>query len=160
MKLDIIAIGRLKAGPERELVARYAERLKGGGRAIGFEPPRLVELAESQARRDLDRKAEEATAILAQCPDPFRLVAFDETGTTLDSAGFARNLGEWRDSGVPGVSFVIGGADGLGEAVRARAALTLSFGRMTMPHQIVRALVLEQLYRASTILSGHPYHRV
>ncbi|OYU47569.1 MAG: 23S rRNA (pseudouridine(1915)-N(3))-methyltransferase RlmH [Rhizobiales bacterium PAR1] len=160
MKLDVVAIGRLKAGPERELVGRYAERLKGSGRAIGFDGPRLVELSESQARRDLDRKAEEAAAILAQCPESYRLIAFDEGGAGLDSAGFAKILGEWRDSGVAGVSFVIGGADGLGEAVRARAALTLAFGRMTMPHQIVRALVLEQLYRAATILSGHPYHRV
>lgn len=160
MKLDVIAIGRLKAGPERELVLRYAERLKGMGRALALDGPRLIELGESQARRDIDRKTEESTQILSQVPDGYRLIAFDEGGTSLDSAGFARILGEWRDSGVPGTSFVIGGADGLGEAVRAKAALTLSFGRMTMPHQIVRALVLEQVYRAATILSGHPYHRI
>lgn len=160
MKLDVVAIGRLKSGPERDLVARYAERLKGIGRALALDGPRLVELGESAARRDLDRKAEEGGLILAQVPEPYRLVAFDEGGASLDSAGFARILGEWRDSGVPGVSFVIGGADGLSESIRARASLTLAFGRMTMPHQIVRALVLEQLYRAATILSGHPYHRV
>ena len=156
----MIAVGRLKAGPERELVLRYTERLKGMGRALALDGPRLVELAESQARRDIDRKADEAAQILAQIPDGYRLVAFDEGGASLDSAGFARILGEWRDSGAPGVSFVIGGADGLGEAVRAKAAQTLCFGRMTMPHQIVRALVLEQVYRAATILSGHPYHRI
>lgn len=160
MKLDVIAIGRLKAGPERDLVARYAERLKGMGRALALDGPRLVELSESQARRDLDRKADEGAAILREVPEGYRLVLFDEGGTSLDSAAFARILGEWRDSGLPGASFVIGGADGLGEAVKARASLTLAFGRMTMPHQIVRALVLEQLYRAATILSGHPYHRV
>jgi 23S rRNA (pseudouridine1915-N3)-methyltransferase len=160
VKLDVIAVGRLKSGPERELVVRYAERLKGMGRALALDGPRLIELAESQTRRDIDRKTEEAGQILAQVPDGYRLVAFDEGGTSLDSAGFARILGEWRDSGVPGTSCVIGGADGLGEAVKVRAALTLSFGRMTMPHQIVRALVLEQLYRAATILSGHPYHRI
>lgn len=160
MKLDVIAIGRLKAGPERELVARYAERLKGIGRALALDGPRLVEIGESQARRDLDRKAEEAGQILAQVPEGYRLVLFDEGGAGLDSAGFARILGEWRDSGVPGASFVVGGADGLGDPLKARAAMTLAFGRMTMPHQIVRALVLEQLYRAATILSGHPYHRV
>lgn len=160
MKLDVIAVGRLKAGPERELVSRYADRLRATGRSIGLDGPRLVELPESPARRDLDRKAEEAQAILGQLGEGARLVAFDETGACLDSAAFAKILGEWRDSGVPAAAFVIGGADGLGEAVRARASLTLAFGRMTMPHQIVRALVLEQLYRAATILSGHPYHRV
>ncbi|HRE19901.1 MAG TPA: 23S rRNA (pseudouridine(1915)-N(3))-methyltransferase RlmH [Rhabdaerophilum sp.] len=159
MKIDVIAVGKLKAGPERELVARYAERLKGIGRSIAFDAPRLVEIGESQSRRDLDRKAEEAQAISAQIPDAHRLALFDEQGTSLDSAGFARILGEWRDSGAPGASFVIGGADGLDTSLRAKAALVLSFGRMTMPHQIVRALVLEQLYRAATILAGHPYHR-
>ncbi len=160
MKLDLVAVGRLKAGPERELVTRYAERLRGMGRALGFDGPRLVELGESQSRRDSDRKAEEGVQILAQIPEGYRLVLFDEGGTGLDSAAFAKILGEWRDSGVQGASFVIGGADGLSEAIKGRAALTLCFGRMTMPHQLVRALVLEQLYRAATILAGHPYHRV
>lgn len=159
MKIDVVAVGKLKAGPERDLVARYAERLKGMGRAIAFDGPRLMEIGESPARRDLDRKTEEAQAILAQVPDNHRVVLFDERGASLDSAGFARILGEWRDSGVAGVSFVIGGADGLDPSLREKAALVLGFGRMTMPHQIVRALVLEQLYRAATILAGHPYHR-
>lgn len=160
MKLDVIAVGRLKAGPERDLVGRYGERLKGMGRALGLEGPRLVEVSESQSRRDADRKAEEATHILAQISDSHRLILFDEGGVCLDSAAFAKILGEWRDSGVAGVGFVIGGADGIGDAVRTKAALVLSFGRMTLPHQIVRVLVLEQLYRAATILAGHPYHRV
>jgi len=159
VKLDVIAVGRLKAGPERELVARYAERLGGMGRALGLSGPRLVELAESAARRDLGRKNEEGTAILREVPDTHRLILLDEGGSNLDSAGFARILGEWRDSGVTGVSFAIGGADGLAPVLKERAALVLSFGKMTMPHQIVRALVLEQLYRAATILAGHPYHR-
>lgn len=160
MRLEVVAVGRLKAGPERDLVGRYAERLGGMGRALALDGPKIIELGESQARRDLDRRAEEAGFILARVPAGHRIVAFDERGENLDSAGFARILGEWRDSGVPGASFVIGGADGLGEALREKAALVLSFGRMTMPHQIVRALVLEQLYRAATLLAGHPYHRV
>lgn len=159
MKIDVVAIGKLKAGPERELVARYAERLKGIGRSIAFDGPRLVEIGESQARRDLDRKADEAQAILAQIPEMHRVILFDERGAGLDSAEFARILGAWRDSGAPGASFVIGGADGLDSSLRAKATLVLGFGKMTMPHQIVRALVLEQLYRAATILAGHPYHR-
>lgn len=159
MKIDVIAIGKLKAGPERELVARYAGRLKGIGRGVALDGPRLVEIGESQARRDLDRKAEEAQAIAAQIPDGHKIILFDERGASLDSAGFARILGEWRDSGVQGASFIIGGADGLDPLLQDKAALVLGFGRMTMPHQVVRALVLEQLYRAATILSGHPYHR-
>lgn len=160
MKLDIVAVGRLKAGPERELVARYVERLAGMGRALGLDGPRLVELPESPARRDVDRKNEEAATILAAIAPGHRVVIFDESGRSLDSREFAAILGEWRDSGVAGASFLIGGADGLGEAVRGKAALALAFGRMTLPHQIVRALVAEQLYRAATILAGHPYHRV
>jgi 23S rRNA (pseudouridine1915-N3)-methyltransferase len=159
VKLDVLAIGRLKAGPERDLVTRYAERLKGLGRGIGLDGPRLVELAESPARRDLDRKQEEARALLAEIREGYRPVLFDERGTALDSGQFAAMLGEWRDSGVAGVSFVIGGADGLDPALRERAAKILAFGAMTLPHQLVRVLVLEQIYRAGTILSGHPYHR-
>lgn len=160
LKLDIVAVGRLKAGPERDLCARYSERLQGISRALGFEGPRFLELPESQARRDLDRKAEEAGAILAAIPVGYKVMTFDEGGAMIDSAGFAARLVEWRDTGVPGASFVIGGADGLGDAIKARSTQAIAFGRMTMPHQIVRVLVLEQLYRGATILSGHPYHRV
>lgn len=159
MRIDVLAVGRLKTGPERELAARYAGRLEGIGRGIGLAPLRIVEIGESPARREADRKAEEAGDILGTVSENFRLVLFDERGQSLDSAGFARILGEWRDSGVPGTVFVIAGADGAAEHLRARADMVLSFGRMTMPHQIVRALVLEQLYRAATILAGHPYHR-
>lgn len=159
MKLDVLAIGRLKAGPERDLVLRYAERLKGLGRGICLDGPRLVELAESPARRDLDRKQEEARALAAEFREGYRLVLFDERGAMMDSGQFATLLGEWRDSGVPGASFVVGGADGLDPALRDRAAKILAFGAMTLPHQLVRVLVLEQIYRAGTILSGHPYHR-
>jgi 23S rRNA (pseudouridine1915-N3)-methyltransferase len=159
MRLDVLAIGRLKAGPERELVQRYAERLSGMARGLGLSGPRQFEAPESPARRDLDRKAEEAQLLLAQLPAGARVVLFDEGGRTLDSRKFASILGDWRDSGAPAAAFVIGGADGLGEALRAKADLVLSFGGMTLPHQIVRALVMEQLYRAATILSGHPYHR-
>lgn len=154
-----MAVGRLKAGPERDLVKRYVERLAGSGKALGFSGPRLVELSESAARRDADRKAEEASALLAQLAPGARVVLFDEGGRSIDSRKFASILAEWRDSGTPAASFVIGGADGLGEAIRARGDLVLAFGGMTLPHQIVRVLVAEQLYRAVTILSGHPYHR-
>ena len=160
MKVDVVSVGRLKAGPERDLVARYADRFKAMGRTMGLDGPRAVELSESLARRDLDRKDEEASAILAAIPDGYRIVLFDEGGEALDSVAFAQKLGQWRDDGAAGASFVIGGADGLAPSLRAKASLILAFGKMTMPHQIVRALVLEQLYRAATILASHPYHRV
>ncbi len=159
MRLDVLAVGRLKAGPERELVRRYQDRLGGALRGLGFSGPRLVELPEGAARRDADRKAEEANALLAQVAPASRLVLFDEGGRSLDSRAFAALLATWRDSGAPAAAFVIGGADGLGEALAPRADLELAFGSMTLPHQIVRGLVMEQLYRATTILSGHPYHR-
>lgn len=159
MRLDVLAVGRLKAGPERDLVKRYHDRLTGVARPLGFSGPRVVELSESAARRDADRKSEEAQALLAQLAPGGRVVLFDEGGRSIDSRKFAAILAEWRDSGVPAAGFVIGGADGLGEALRARGDLVLAFGGMTMPHQIVRVLVMEQLYRAATILSGHPYHR-
>ncbi len=158
MKLSVIAVGRLKSGPERELVERYRERLDATGRAAGFTGLDLVEIPESRARRDADRRAEEAGAILARA-GPAAIVAFDERGRSPSSEAFAARIGGWRDEGRGATAFVVGGPDGLDESVRRRADLVVSFGALTLPHQIVRALVLEQLYRAATILTGHPYHR-
>ncbi len=158
MKLAVIAVGRLKDGPERELVERYGERAKAVGRSLGFSPPKLVEVPESRARREADRRAEEGTAILAKTASAV-LVAFDERGKALTSEAFAQLIGGWRDESRAAVNFVIGGPDGLDERVRAAADLVVSFGALTLPHQLVRVLVIEQLYRALTILAGHPYHR-
>ena len=158
MKLAVVAVGRLKNGPERELVERYEERAKALGRSLGFSPLSLIELPESRARREADRRAEEGAAILDKAA-PAVLVAFDERGKTLTSEAFAQRLAAWRDQGRAAAHFVIGGADGLDEHVRAAADLVLSFGALTLPHQLVRVLVVEQLYRALTILAGHPYHR-
>jgi 23S rRNA (pseudouridine1915-N3)-methyltransferase len=160
MKLLLLAIGRLKAGPERELVARYAERCVVGGRKIGFTGFEMREIDESRARRPEDRKAEEAAALAAALPQGARKICLDERGKTMTSEEFSRKLGEWRDAGAPACALVIGGPDGLDPAFRDKADLTLAFGAMTWPHQIVRALAAEQLFRALTILSGHPYHRV
>lgn len=158
MLITLAAIGRLKAGPERLLVERYLERAEQTGRALGFTL-RVREFAESKAGRAEDRKAQEADALLAAVPDGARLVLLDEHGAVLASAAFAERLGAWRDAGARDVVFAIGGADGHGAAVRARADQTLAFGAMTWPHQIVRLLLAEQIYRATTILCGHPYHR-
>lgn len=159
MKVDLVAVGKMKAGPERELALRYAERFKPLGKGLGLDGLRLVEIPESPARRDEDRKVEEALALDVAIPEGYRRVVFDERGTTLDSAAFAAFLGRWRADNQPGVAFVVGGPDGLSPAFTARADLVLAFGRLTIPHQLVRVLVAEQLYRAATILAGHPYHR-
>lgn len=158
MRLTIISVGRLKNGPERELVERYRQRLEAAGRSLGFTEIIGVELPESKARRDEDRRAEEASAISTKLGDG-PLVVFDERGKSLSSTAFADKIGQWRDSGRGQAAFVIGGADGLDDALRRRADLVLSFGALTLPHQLVRVLVTEQLYRAITILGGHPYHR-
>lgn len=159
MRLLLIAVGRLKSGPERELAERYALRVAQSGRAVGLEGVRLVEIAESAARGVVERMAQEARAILAERPAGAALLAFDERGRTEGSAAFAARLAGLRDAGQRDLALVIGGADGLDAAVRTEATAVLSFGAMTLPHQIVRVLALEQLYRAVTILSGHPYHR-
>jgi 23S rRNA (pseudouridine1915-N3)-methyltransferase len=159
VKIDVVTIGRLKAGPERELCLRYAERFRAIGRGLGLDGPRLSEISESPARREDDRKVEEFAGLDAAIPAGFRRVIFDEKGNPADSAAFAAFLERYRMDGAPGIAFVIGGPDGLNAEIAARADLMISFGRMTMPHQLVRVLVLEQLYRAATILAGHPYHR-
>ena len=160
MRIDIVAVGRLKQGPERELVARYAERLTASGRSLGLSGPQVIEIAESQARSVNERMAQEAQAIMAALPIDALVVALDERGPTMASDAFAGRIGRWRDEGRRSLAFVVGGPDGLSQQLRDRAGELLSFGRMTMPHQLVRVLLLEQLYRAATILSGHPYHRV
>jgi 23S rRNA (pseudouridine1915-N3)-methyltransferase len=159
MRLVVIAIGRLKQGPERELAERYRERFGDIGRKLGFRGLEIHEIPESRARDAVTRIAEEATAISAAIPAKSVLVALDERGDNLDSAAFARHLGRWRDEQMANTIFVIGGADGLSPDLRRKAKLKLAFGSATWPHQMVRILLLEQIYRAATILAGHPYHR-
>jgi 23S rRNA (pseudouridine1915-N3)-methyltransferase len=158
VRLSLLAVGRLKNGPERELVERYRQRIDGMGRALGLSGFDLVELPESRARREDDRRSEEASALLDKVGSSV-LVAFDERGRSPSSEAFAERIRQWRDEGRAGIACVIGGPDGLDPKVRQRADLVVSFGALTMPHQIVRALVVEQLYRALTIMAGHPYHR-
>ena len=158
MRLQVVAVGRLKDGPERELAERYRVRAVQSARTLGFSGPDIVELPESRARRGGDRRAEEGSAILARLGAAPRFV-LDERAEFLTSETFASRLAAWRDSGRPALAFVIGGPDGLDETVRADAVGSLCFGRATLPHGIVRALVLEQIYRAFTIIAGHPYHR-
>ncbi|TCT01043.1 23S rRNA (pseudouridine(1915)-N(3))-methyltransferase RlmH [Aquabacter spiritensis] len=159
MRILIACVGRLKAGAERDLVARYVERARGTGRGLSFSGFDTVEIAESAARRAEDRMQEEGAALLAAIPAGAEIVSLDPRARPLSSEDFSAWLAGARDSGRSAVVFVIGGADGLSDAVRRRAGLALSYGAATFPHQIVRILLAEQLYRATTILSGHPYHR-
>ena len=159
MRIMVIAVGRLKQGPERELADRYAARFDDAGRKLGFRGLEVRELPESRARDAATRIAEEAAAITALVPDKSVLVALDEHGDSIDSSSFARHLGRWRDESVANTIFLIGGADGLSPELQRKAKLRLAFGKATWPHQLVRVLLLEQIYRAATILAGHPYHR-
>ena len=158
MRLSVLAVGRLKHGPERDLVERYRQRIEGVGRSLGVSGLDMVELPESRARREDDRRAEEAAALMERAGSSV-LIVFDERGKSPTSEAFAERLRGWRDEGRTGLACIIGGPDGLDPSLRRRADLVVSFGALTMPHQIVRALVAEQLYRALTILAGHPYHR-
>jgi len=159
MRLTIVAIGRLKQGPERELANRYRERFDDAGRKLGFRSLEVQEFSESRARDASARIAEEAAVISNACAGHDVVVMLDERGDNLDTATLAAQLGRWRDSSVSGVAFVIGGADGLSPELRSKAKLKLAFGAATWPHQMVRVMLLEQIYRMATILAGHPYHR-
>jgi 23S rRNA (pseudouridine1915-N3)-methyltransferase len=159
MRLTIAAVGRLKRGPERDLVARYHERALKAGRSVGFRAVDLVEINESPARDAARRMTEESIAIASVIPDGATIVVLDERGETLGSQAFTDVLRRWRDNGREAVVFVIGGPDGIAGNLRDRAELRLAFGAATWPHQLVRVMLLEQIYRAVTILSGHPYHR-
>lgn len=159
MRLVVISIGRLKQGPEQELAERYRQRFEDIGRKLGFRGLAVHEIPESRARDAATRMAEEAAAIMAAIPDKSVLVALDERGRSVDSAAFAHQLGQWRDEGVAGTIFTIGGADGLLPELQRKARLRIAFGSATWPHQMVRVMLLEQIYRAATILAGHPYHR-
>jgi len=160
MKITVAAIGRLKAGPERDLAKRYAERFEATARPLGLTGPVITEYAESLARSVSERKAQEAQMLLSGVTEDAALIQLDERGETVSSEVFARKIEKWRDSGRKSIVFAIGGADGHGALLSARADQSLSFGAMTLPHQLLRVVLLEQLYRAATILSGHPYHRV
>ncbi|PWE52685.1 23S rRNA (pseudouridine(1915)-N(3))-methyltransferase RlmH [Metarhizobium album] len=160
MRIGLFAVGRLKAGPEKDLAARYLERLAKAGPAIGLEFSRVVEVAESRAANAATRKREEAGMLEKALPEGAVLILLDERGKALDSEAFATMIGQYRDNGKRDLMVAVGGADGLDPALYDRADATLCLGKMTWPHQLVRILIAEQLYRAVTILSGHPYHRI
>ena len=157
LRLSLVCVGRLKAGLERELAARYIERARMAGRGLGVAVA-LRELDESRARRVGDRRAEEADIIRAAVGPGTRLVVLDERGEAIGSDAFAALIDGARANGTE-LALVIGGPDGLDPTLRETASKTIAFGAMTWPHQLVRIMASEQIYRAITILAGHPYHR-
>jgi 23S rRNA (pseudouridine1915-N3)-methyltransferase len=158
MRLIVAAVGRLKQGPERDLVGRYGDRAAKAGRPLGCRTLEIVELDESRARDARERKADEGTRLAAAVPEGAALIVLDESGEQLSSEALAGRIARWRDEGRD-IAFVLGGPDGLDGKVRDKADTVLAFGRATWPHQLARIMLLEQIYRAVTILSGHPYHR-
>lgn len=151
MRLTIAAVGRSKPGPLRDLYEEYAGRLTWALTLKEVEVKKRLPPAETtKAEGDL---------LLAAVPSGAIAVALDERGKALDSAAFAARLGGWRDGGAADIVFLLGGADGHAQSVRDRADLLLSFGVMTWPHMLARAMLAEQIYRAQQILAGHPYHR-
>jgi 23S rRNA (pseudouridine1915-N3)-methyltransferase len=159
MRITLFAVGRLKAGPESELASRYLDRFAKSGGALGLDFARTVEVTESRASTAELRKREEAALLARAMPEGAALILLDERGKTPDSPGFAATLARLRDDGRRDLVIAIGGADGLDPDLHAKADAVICFGRMTWPHQLVRIMAAEQLYRAATILSGHPYHR-
>ena len=144
LAIDIVCGGRAKSAPETELALSYLERARDAGRALGFSSCRLKEVDERKA---------DAFAVSGF------VVALDERGKSVSSVEFARLLSKWRDAGETRVTFVIGGSDGLPADAKGHARLTLAYGTQTWPHLLVRTMLAEQIYRAITILGGHPYHR-
>jgi len=159
MRVILAAVGRLKDGGERELYDRYAARFEAQGRAVSLGPLKLAELTESRAQTADLRKNDEADRLLAVCRDADVRVVLHDTGKSLSSDAFAAWLAARRDAGARTLALMIGGPDGHGAAALGCATLQLSLGAMTLPHGLARVLVAEQLYRATTILAGHPYHR-
>lgn len=159
MKLIIAAIGKQKAGPETELAAKYIDRARKAGRALGFTSVEILEFPESKARSTQERKAQEAETLLKSLPNTCTIVALDEHGKNLTSQDFSKLMDQERNSGNSEIAFIIGGPDGHGPELLSRANRKIALGAMTWPHQIARILLSEQIYRGMTILSGHPYHR-
>ena len=158
MRILVAAIGKLKRGAESDLSERYRERAAKSGRGIGLRSLDIVEIAESRAREAQRRMLEESIALANIIPKGAATVLLDPRGEAVDSNSFAKRLRGWNDVGRD-AAFVIGGPDGLAPTLSENADLHLAFGTLTWPHQLVRIMLLEQIYRAVTILSGHPYHR-
>ncbi len=159
MRVTVAAVGKLKSGPERSLYEHYCDRFDGVGRNIGLGPVVPLEIVESRGATASQRQAAEAEALLSKVPADAELFVLDETGKALTSREFAGRIGSLRDAGSASLAFLVGGPDGHGDILSGRKGMRLSLGSLTLPHGLARVVLAEQLYRAATILAGHPYHR-
>ncbi|MDU8929564.1 23S rRNA (pseudouridine(1915)-N(3))-methyltransferase RlmH [Alisedimentitalea sp. MJ-SS2] len=155
MRVTICAVGRLRTGPEKALIDDYQTRFDRSGRGLGLGPLTLTEVDDRKG----GGMAGEAALLERALPKNARIVALDERGKLMTSPDFAAKLADFRDDGTSDLAFLIGGADGIDPSLRARADLSLSFGKMVWPHMLARVMLTEQLYRAASILAGSPYHR-
>ena len=156
MRVQICAVGRLRKGPERALYDDYLARFDRTGRSLALGPAQIKEVEDKKG----GGMGAEAMLLQRAIPDGALICTLDERGKVMSSPDFAELIGNWRDQGRQDVAFVIGGADGIDPSLRAQADASLSFGKMVWPHMLVRVMLAEQLYRAASILSGGPYHRV
>ncbi len=156
MRVSLCVVGRLRAGPEADLVTDYLKRFDRTGRALGLGPAKLVEVEDKKG----GGKPAEAELLRKALPSGAVVCALDERGRVMSSPDFAGALAKRRDQGAQDMAFVIGGADGLDPALVAEVDMVLSFGAMVWPHMLARVMLCEQLYRAASILAGSPYHRV
>jgi len=160
VRLNILAIGKMKKGPESDLLDRYVDRAEKAGRQIGFSGLVVSQWNESRAADVLQRKNEEAALLQSSMKAGSFLIALDEHGKDIASTDLADLLRHNLDNSIPETAFAIGGPDGHGPEILKAANLTLRLGKMTWPHQLARVMLAEQIYRSLTILTGHPYHRV
>jgi len=159
MRIVVAAIGRLKQGPERELAENYRKRAADAGRSAGVTAVDIIEIKESRAGDAARRMLEESIAIANIIPDDGVIVILDPRGESMSSSAFAGRLQGWRSENRPAIAFIIGGPDGLAPSLREKSTMAIAFGAATWPHQLARIMLLEQIYRAITLLAGHPYHR-
>lgn len=159
MRIVIAAVGRARRGAENDLVDRYVDRARRSGRALGFSGPDIVELDEGREATQTLRRKSEGQRLVAAVPAGSRKIVLDKGGRALSTRELSELLANWRDEGVPTAAVLIGGPDGHGTELKRTGDVILSLGAMTWPHLLVRAMIAEQIYRALTILAGHPYHR-
>lgn len=155
MRIVVSAVGRLRRGPEADLFREYCDRTNAIGGRIGLGPVSTTEVDERKAQD----KSVQGRQLDGNVPQGAYRIALDERGTQFSSVRFADQLARLRDQGTPSVAFLIGGADGLSKEIRDTAELKLSFGPMVWPHMLARVMLSEQIYRATSILAGSPYHR-
>jgi 23S rRNA (pseudouridine1915-N3)-methyltransferase len=159
MRLTILAVGYARGTSEAALIDDYIHRAQQIGRNMGFAAVTVEEVSLSKARDAKSRMTEEAEKLAARVPEGAHVVLLDAKGKGMTSEDFSEMLGTLRDLGTKDLCFVIGGPDGLAPLPGKKAGRSLAFGPQTWPHLLVRAMLAEQIYRALTILAGHPYHR-